>query len=320
MRSYDKLNLYSSPNEKDLKETLDKPNNVTVIGKAVSTMADRGEWAVIIKYVPEWRVYVKDGYEVSYNGLRPEKYFVHSNDLREARDFTQTQNSENEVTGENNISENTNTNTNTAFKESGIAKVGTTSYQSLHDAINAVKANNTKTTIKLLNNVNSSENTIEYIKENQNIELDLNGFYIYEGTYFCVLENGTLSVINEGKIEGGNQSLFINYGQLNIVGGNIISKVLNITNGKNGTLNISGGKIISEGVAIKNSEGGLVNITGGEINSTYDKDVTINNRITSGQAGKIKISGGKIISTNYFAIDNWSELEISRGRNKFYVR
>ena len=89
IRYYEKLVIYTEPDDKTLKETKTEAGSVKVIGKSVTTTLTPGEWAVI-EYADG-----KDG-----------RAFVHSSDLKGVEIQNPTQNSGNTTTPEVSIDEN----------------------------------------------------------------------------------------------------------------------------------------------------------------------------------------------------------------------
>ena len=91
----------------------------------------------------------------------------------------------------------------TIFADEKVAKIGDTEYATLADAIGAVPADGTETTIVLIDDIGTSDVYKEYesvyantINNNQNVVLDLNGHKVYAKTTingetcFLRVENG----------------------------------------------------------------------------------------------------------------------------------
>ena len=161
-----------------------------------------------------------------------------------------------------------------------VARIGSSYYDSLQDAISAVTTDNTETNIVLLQNTNEAIT----INENQNIVFDLQNY--------TVGGSGTASTIK-------------NYGTITISNGTITNSSTStnalVDNYSTGTLYITGGNFISLGTkqSIYN-EGGIASISGNpylssKAKGTYDKveRATVQNRL----AGSITITGGTIVNS-----------------------
>lgn len=162
----------------------------------------------------------------------------------------------------------------------GTALIGNKSYDSLQEAIDAVSADNTETTIKLLKNVSE----VITVAKNKKIIFDLQNY--------IVSNNGVNPVIS-------------NFGNITIQNGTITSSTTQgaINNKSGATLTMTGGNIIATGTrqAIYN-DGGTVEITGNAYLSAVSTErATVQNNTSS---SKLYITGGTIISTNYSAVQN----------------
>ncbi len=162
----------------------------------------------------------------------------------------------------------------------GTALIGNKSYDSLQEAIDAVSADNTETTIKLLKNVSE----VITVAKNKKIIFDLQNY--------IVSNNGVNPVIS-------------NFGNITIQNGTITSSTTQgaINNKSGATLTMTGGNIIATGTrqAIYN-DGGTVEITGNAyLSATSSQRATVQNNTSS---SKLYITGGTIISTNYSAVQN----------------
>ena len=162
----------------------------------------------------------------------------------------------------------------------GTALIGNKSYDSLQEAIDAVSADNTETTIKLLKNVSE----VITVAKNKKIIFDLQNY--------IVSNNGVNPVIS-------------NFGNITIQNGTITSSTTQgaINNKSGATLTMTGGNIIATGTrqAIYN-DGGTVEITGNAYLSAVSTERATVQNYTSGS--KLYITGGKIISTNFSAVQN----------------
>lgn len=152
-----------------------------------------------------------------------------------------------------------------------VTSIGTTYYNSLTKAIEAVPIDNNQTTIVLLRD--TTENIT--VKENQNIELNLNNYTITNKSdnYPVIYTLGKISIKN-GTISAsiGNTNAINNYGILNISGtasitGNSDSKAT-IFNSSEGKLIMTAGTVVNTSThyAIYN-DGGSVQVTGGTVSS-----------------------------------------------------
>lgn len=193
-----------------------------------------------------------------------------------------------------------------------VAMIDNKLYDKLQDAIDEVPANNTQTTIKLLNNTSE----ILAVSENQNIIFNLNDRTVSNnGNNPVLVNNGTIEVTNgtittnattngainnelNGKITissrvivtGGRQALYNNKGIAIITDNAYLSSCATeraaVQNVANGTLTITGGTIIStESNAIQNA--GTMTI------GTKDEIINRNSPIIQG------ISSGIASTTNY---------------------
>ena len=163
--------------------------------------------------------------------------------------------------------------------ETYVACVGSTCYTTLSAAVNAVPSTGVKTTIKIIQDITTTETTT--ISSNRWPELDI-------GTHTIATTAGT------------TYALFTNYGKLNIINGTLTSTAgYIIDNRSNSTLNISGGTLAynnsndSEHKVIE-IKGGTVNISGGTL-TCNSKAAVIN-----ANAGTLNVSGGTIKGSNTF--------------------
>lgn len=165
------------------------------------------------------------------------------------------------------------------------AEINGTTYNTLQKAISAVPKNGTPTTINLKRNT-SEQITIA---TGQNIILNLQDYTIYnKGVAPVISNNGTLTISN-GYIKSNTTQGAIN-------------------NEKNGNLMIIDATIEATGTkqALYNN-GGTATITGSSLlTSTSDSRATVHNLAN----GTITITGGTIISTGFYAIENVGTLNI----------
>lgn len=165
------------------------------------------------------------------------------------------------------------------------AEINGTTYNTLQKAISTVPKNGTPTTINLKRNT-SEQITIA---TGQNIILNLQDYTIYnKGVAPVISNNGTLTISN-GYIKSNTTQGAIN-------------------NEKNGNLMIIDATIEATGTkqALYNN-GGTATITGSSLlTSTSDSRATVHNLAN----GTITITGGTIISTGFYAIENVGTLNI----------
>ena len=153
-------------------------------------------------------------------------------------------------------------------------------YASLTTALENIQNNEGYTTIKLLEDIRDNVT----IDAGKNIILDFQGHIISNNTSDAVIENK---------------------GNLKIIGGTFKSNGTNaVINNRAGLVEITNTRIISEGTkqAIYN-EGGTLKISG---NSYLASSSSIRAAVHNLKNGKLTITGGTIVSTNYSAVVNES--------------
>ena len=164
-------------------------------------------------------------------------------------------------------------------KQPYVAEVNGTFYYTLQDAIDAVAANNTRTIVTLLADIDESV----LVSQNKNISFNLQNYTINNTiTAKAVIENyGTIEISNGSLRQGSN----------------IPHAVIN--NYNNGTVRISGGSVVNSGTrqAVYNN-GGIVEISG----NAYIKAVSSIRAAVHNNNGTMTITGGTIISTNYYGL------------------
>lgn len=195
------------------------------------------------------------------------------------------------------ISENTIINSDITFyahwnKTSNVAMIGDKIYDSLQEAVTAVKGN-TPTTITLLKDVTE----IITVGSQKIITFDLADKQLNNFHNNAVIENnGNITIIN-GQITSNADTAVIN-------------------NNATGILNVSSGNIIATGSrqAIYNIAGGVVNISGGYMSSKTTGRPTNANidraTVQNLEGGIINITGGTIVGVNQHAISNEGTLTI----------
>lgn len=131
--------------------------------------------------------------------------------------------------------------------ETSVAKVGDQYFDTLAEAINAIT---TEGTVELVADVELDKDI--KIPTGKMITLDLGSHTVNlasSSTYStCITNSGTLTIVGDGTIGGGENAFLHNAilndgGTLNITSGNLIGTLNGIRNQKNGTVDISGGKI-----------------------------------------------------------------------------
>ena len=196
-----------------------------------------------------------------------------------------------------------------------VARINTTFYPSLQEAINAV-ADNKRTTIVLLKDI--SENVT--IAQSKNVVLNLSGYTVKNLSDSSIITLNGILAIKNGKIEGYyndavatikvNPNAEINLSNTN-VSRDSEDEYLKETIELHGTLKINSGKIENtNSCAIWSYTDSNVNmeISGtAEIYSSAIGRVTLYNNTT----GTTKITGGKVMSENSNAIRQEGVLEIS---------
>ena len=173
----------------------------------------------------------------------------------------------------------------------GVARVAGKNYDTLQKAIDVVPTNNVKTTVELL--TNTKENI--QIETNQNIFLDL--------------KNHTIRIRDYG-----NAAVVENKGTIEISNGKITSdstKTATINNQPGGNLTIDGVIVEMKSdagkQAIYNTKGATLNIKGNTELVSYSSTAAGNNQrptITNLDGGTLNITGGKIVSKKFHAIEN----------------
>lgn len=178
-------------------------------------------------------------------------------------------------------------------KTNNVARIGTTMYATVQEAINAVPTNNTPTTITVLKD--ASEQLI--VASGKNIIFDLDGI--------------TLT-------NSGNKPIFENHGSIHISNGALHSSAeQSIINQVEGSLLISGGELIitstKQAVYIT---GGTVEISGNAYLSSKTSGKPSGSNMERGTihnvSGTLTITGGTIIGINQQAVSNESTTTIGQ--------
>ena len=177
------------------------------------------------------------------------------------------------------------------FEERYVARIASTYYDTLQDAVDAASTNGTKTEIVLLKSIDNENISIA---ANKNIEFDLQNFTISDDG----LTSDNL-IYNEGILTVKNGTIIR---RTTFTGANKANEVMAIQNGSTSSraavLNITGGVVKNDVYqAVKNY--GTLNITGGVVECLAAQG-TINN-----EAGATSyISGGRIIGHERQALFN----------------
>ena len=168
-----------------------------------------------------------------------------------------------------------------------VVRIGAIHYATLQEAINDVPANNTQTTITLLQN---DLEAICILDTNKNIILDLNSYTLYN--------NGSLTVpgMDNGQIR---PSVIENLGTLKIMNGTIT------TNSSQAAINTGTGDVIIEDVTIRHTGTSGKNVKqaiyvySGTVLITGNSQISANNSGTYGgyNRGAIQIAGGTVTIT-----------------------
>lgn len=176
----------------------------------------------------------------------------------------------------------------------GVARIGTTYYNTLQAAINNVPKTGVETVVELLANVTEKLS----VSNGKNIKLDLKNHTV-SASSGTLLENSGIVSISNGILDSSST----NAGTIN--------------NKSSGTLNISGGQVIMSNPRGKQAiynEGGNVNISGSALIKTEsDPDFARGNvraAVQNLNNGTVNVTGGTIIATKYQAINNASKLTI----------
>ena len=209
-----------------------------------------------------------------------------------------------------------------------VAKIGSTGYEKLADAIKA--ATSSSKIVKLVANVTES---IE-IASNKTRTLDLNGFKLTnaEGTH-TIVNNGTLTIKDSSTAQTGTVDnvthgcgALVNNGTVILSGGTFERSAEKGTfepygNGGNSWYTIAnyGTMTINEGTTVKNAGGYSSNIRNGGQDSTAK--LTINggtfdggvNTVKNDANGVLEIKGGELKNTAQYVIMNWNQATISGG-------
>ena len=167
------------------------------------------------------------------------------------------------------------------YPSSKVAAIGTTYYDTLQLAVDAVPTTGEETTIRLLKDTSE----VITISSGKNAVFNLN--------------THTLS-------NSGNNNVIKNSGRLKIISGTITSDEANgaINNNSGATLIMTGGRVVATGTrqGIYN-DGGTLTITGtAEVTASTNQRAAVHNK----NSGTVYITGGTVTSTGAYAVYNES--------------
>ncbi len=209
-----------------------------------------------------------------------------------------------------------------------VAKIGSTYYESLADAV--AKANKNSKAVTLVANVTGS---IEIVST-KTCTIDLNGFTLTntEGEH-TIVNNGTLTIKDSSTAQTGTVDnvthgcgALVNNGTVILSGGTFERSAEKGTlepygNGGNSWYTIAnyGTMTINNGTTVKNAGGYSSNIRNGGQDSTAK--LTINggtfdggvNTVKNDANGVLEIKGGELKNTAQYVIMNWNQATISGG-------
>lgn len=171
------------------------------------------------------------------------------------------------------------------FEEvSYVAQIGNNRYETLQEAVDAAPKDNTETTILLLKNTSE----IITIPSNKNIILNLQGNTISNNGVGAVITTHGRLVMSNGTITSDTTFSAVDV-ELS------------------GTLIITGGRIIATGTRQTIYNRGNVTISGDPYLSSIS---TIRATIQNTGTGTMNITGGTIVSANYYGVENAGTLTI----------
>ena len=210
----------------------------------------------------------------------------------------------------------------------GVCAIGDTKYLTVADAVDAVPADGTETTITMLKDVDFAGNNVATIPAGKNVVLDLVGKTITlnptENAASQVLTNeGTLKIVDSSNEQNGkltnnvaedwtySAQIITNKGTLTIDAGiyennapgqsefNNFNYAVKNTNASNAmSLTINGGKFTAKTFVVdllgESSNGLNFTMTGGEITSAGKSGIVLGTTAGSKPVGVINISGGTI--------------------------
>ena len=223
--------------------------------------------------------------------------------------------------------------TSTLNPVTNVAKIGDVEYETLADAIDAVPADGTATTITMIGDETIEANAGVTIPAGKNVVLDLNsktikGIVQSPATAQVILNKGTLTITDSSNEKRGTltnevsdenagspmdknwySDVITNNGTLTVNAGNLVNTgtggacyaIDNITNGTTctPTVNIAGGNISAKKVAVRmfcNSTTNVntVNVTGGNISSELAYGIQTQQANKNANKAALNITGGFI--------------------------
>ncbi len=167
-----------------------------------------------------------------------------------------------------------------------VARIGNTHYGTLQAAINAVATNDTETTVVLLKNTSE----VITVAAHKNIVLNLQSKTLSnDGVNPVITNRGTLKIMNGVITSDSTQGV--------------------INNETGGFLDVAAGaRILATGTkqAIYNDGGSVVISDGSYLSATSNQRAAVQNQAN----GTMRILGGTIVSTRYYAVQNAGTLDI----------
>ena len=207
----------------------------------------------------------------------------------------------------------------------GYAQIGSKSYASVQDAIDAA---NEGDTVKLL--ANAAEDVT--VAEGKNLTLDLNGFTLTNVKGHTITNNGTLTINDSSEAKTGTvdnvthaKGALVNAGTATLEGGTFerskeAGKLDPYSSGGNSwyTVQNEGVMTIKDGATVKNNGGFSSNLCNAD---DTNAKLVINggtfaggiNAVKNGSNTKLEITGGTFSNTSQYVVMNWSDATISGG-------
>ena len=194
----------------------------------------------------------------------------------------------------------------TVVLNNAVARIGSITYATLRDAIDAVTTTN-PTTIVMLKDVTLTEQ--ETISETQNITLDLDGHTITnnnDATMFSIEGSFTLDSKNEGNIihKSENYVMFKNLGNLTINNCTLSAPDTTLIRNNGGTVVTNGGNYSGNYILWNTISDGVITINNGNFEGQ---------NIIDNDSGIATINGGTLIANEYNTIENGDEMTINGG-------
>lgn len=195
------------------------------------------------------------------------------------------------------------------------AIIGTTEYDTLQEAVNAVSEGDT---IRLLRNISLTGTVTIADTNNKSFTIDLKGRTLNSGNMTALVHNGsgTLTIRDSASGEGGKVTgtkryyqsgmIYLNGGSLVVESGTVENTGIN---GNENAIYVSSGSVTVKGGVVKsvsdasysiyNAGSGSVMVTGGTVQNDNGPN---SHTIRSGGTGSVIISGGTVMGAKGFAI------------------